>query len=89
LAPRPIENPKQKRETLERNRALLAGAACMWARSSAVTNTERREPGVRFACTWARSSTVINTERSKPGSRSMYNCVCASLVFALSSLWGG
>ncbi len=78
---------KAKRETSGRNRALFAGAAYTWARSSAVTYTKRREPGVRAACTWARSCTVINAERSKPGSRSMYNCVRASL-FLFRDLFG-
>jgi hypothetical protein len=46
-------------------------------------------PGVRAACMWERSCTVINAERSKLGSRSIFNCVCASLFFVSSSLWGG
>jgi hypothetical protein len=40
MAPHPKENSKQKRETLGINRALLAGAACMRARSSTVIKTE-------------------------------------------------
>ena len=42
---------KAKRETSGRKRALLAGAACTWVRSNAVTKTERREPGARAAGT--------------------------------------
>jgi len=83
----PQKKIEAKRETSGRNRALFAGAACTWARSSAVTNTERREPGVRAAWTWARSCTVINAERSKPGSRSICSCLCASL-FLLRVLFG-
>ena len=44
------QKTKAKRETIGRNRALLAGAACTWARSSAVTNTERSKPGSRCMC---------------------------------------
>ena len=76
---------QKKRETSGRNRALLAGAACTWARSSAVTNTERSKPGSRCmcdcvrigakpdaspTCTWASSRTVINTERRTGPTRS-------------------
>ena len=42
--PHPKENSNQNRKTRGRNRALLAGAACTWARSSTVINTERSKP---------------------------------------------
>ena len=44
------QQTQAKRETSGRNRALLAGAACTWARSSAVTNSERSKPGLRCMC---------------------------------------
>jgi hypothetical protein len=47
LAPRPKENSKQKRETREINMALLAGAACTWARSSAGIKTEQSDQETR------------------------------------------